>query len=57
MSGKLAIGALPGSGTWLLFFAVTAVALAAKGQSCIVPRGAGMKEGTPFGAFASFFAA
>ena len=57
MTGKPAVGALPGFGKWLLVFDVTAVALTARGQSFMFPRGPGMNDGTPFGGFDSLLAA
>jgi hypothetical protein len=51
MRGKRAIGPRPGSGKLPLFLEVAAVALTTSGQSFIIPRGPGAKDGTPFGCF------
>ena len=44
--GRAAIGPRPGSGTWVLFFEVTAVEFTTSGHSLIIPRGDGAKVGT-----------
>ena len=44
---RAAIGPRPGSGTWVLFFEVTAVEFTTSGHSLIIPRGDGTKDGIP----------
>ena len=51
MRGETATGPRPGSGKLPLFLEVAAVALTTSGQSFIIPRGPGAKDGTPFGCF------